>query len=180
MSDNKDPTTKAADILESLKKGKSVYDVFSADFRTRYLIAGKTLAEWESKFKIKIPEQANPHECKNLDTKLMELHQEATFNLASSKAVMQALKRGIDTEMNSRKTALVQQYTNNKAKLPAAATLESMARSQIDDVDGAMMSALIASNFWQDLIDHISFCRKLLENITINNGIEGKMGKSLG
>jgi|SRR5579863_4098744 len=167
--------TKADEILLSLKKGKSVYDVFSGDFRTRYLIAGKTLADWETNFKIKVPSGASPAECKELDVKLMALHSEATFHAASAKAVLQALKRGIDTEMNSRKTALVAEYANKNEKLPAASTLESMVRAQIDDIDGAMMSAVIASAFWQDILEHLAYCRKLIENISINNGIEAKL-----
>lgn len=174
MSDN-NATTKADEILLSLKKGKSVYDAFATDFRTRYLIGGKTLAEWEAKFKIKVPSAASPAECKGLDIVLMDLHSEAIFHAASSKAVLQALKRGTDTEMNSRKTALVAEYNGKKEKLPAASTLESMVRAQIDDIDGAMMSAVIASAFWQDILEHLAFCRKLIENISINNGIEAKL-----
>ncbi len=177
MATIQDPEVQAMDLLVKMKAGKSVYEMFQANFRNQYLIAGKTIDDWEKKFKIHIPEDSSPQRCKELDIKLMELHQEATFNKASSGAILQALKRGVDSELHTSKTALVVQYEANHAKLPAAATLESMAKDQIKDVDGAVMAANIAVDFWKDILEHLAFCRKLLENISINNGIEAKASK---
>lgn len=177
MNKDIDPEVQAMDLLVKLKSGKSVYEMFQANFRTQYLIAGFSIYDWEKKFKIHIPEDASPANCKELDVKLMALHQEASFHKASARAIMQALKRGVDTKLNATKTALVLEYQTNNKKMPAATTLEAIAKDQINDVDGAVMSANVAVDFWNDIIDHLSFCRKLLENISINNGIEAKQSK---
>jgi hypothetical protein len=171
----KDPKQRAEELLDSLRKGKSTYDLFANTFRTQYLIAGKTIESWEKEFKISIPADLDPNRCKGMDATLMRLYQEALFHKSTARAVLQALKRGVDTELNSRKTAIVAEYETTNRRAPAASTLESLARTQIDDVDGAVMSATIAHNFWEDILEHLSFCRKLIENITINSGIEAKM-----
>jgi hypothetical protein len=177
MSKEDHPEVQAMELLVQLKAGKSVYEMFQANFRTQYLIAGKSIYEWEKEFKLHIPEESTPQDCKALDIKLLDLHQRAMFHKASAGAILQALKRGVDTQLNSTKTALVTQYKSSNMKLPAATTLESMAKDQMNDVDGAVMSANVAVDFWEDIISHLGFCRKLLENITINNGIEGKASK---
>jgi hypothetical protein len=164
-------------LLLKLRSGKQVYEMFQANFRSQYLIAGKPIYKWEQEFKIHIPEDSSPAKCKELDIKLLELHERATFFRASARAILQALKSGSESELNTAKNALVMQYEATNKKLPAAATLESMAAYQIKDVDGALMSANIASEFWSDIIDHLAFCRKILENISINNGIEAKSTK---
>lgn len=168
------PEEKSLSLLEHLKIGKGVYEGFITNFRSQYLIAGKTIKDWEKQFKIHIPEDASPANCKQLDVQLMQLHQEATFNRASARAALQALKRGADNELNSTKAAMVAQYETSNNKLPAATTLDSLAKDKVKDVDGALMAATVASNFWEDILEHLAFCRKLLENISINNGIEAK------
>ena len=175
MNEDKTPKEKADELLNTLRKGKSVYDIFSENFRKQYLIAGRTIELWEKDFKISVPNDLDPSTCKELDIKLMELHQEAAFHKASATAVVQALKKGSETEFRNRFTALVTEYKVKNLKLPAAATLESLAKTEIDDVEAALMSAEVAADFWQSIMEHLSFCRKILEQGTINSGIQVKM-----
>ncbi len=166
---------KAEELLDLIKKHKVVYDVFASQFRTCYLIAGKTIEEWEGEFKIEIPEDSNPNDCKRLDLQLLGLHQQATFFRAAARAVLQALKKGNQTQYRSKFSAIVAEHKSRNEKLPAAATLESLARIELDDVEGAMMGATIASDFWEDILEHLNYCRRLVENIIIATGIEAKI-----
>ncbi len=175
MSETENPKQKADDLLNALRKGKSVFDMFSDSFRRNYLIAGRTLESWEKEFKIIIPQNLEPASCKQLDIKLLELHQEAAFFKATSDAIVQALKKGSETEFRNRFTGLVQDYKLKNQKLPASATLEALAKTQIDDVDAALMSAKVAADFWSSVIDHLVFCRKILEQAMIGSGIEAKL-----
>jgi len=170
-----DPKKQADDLLDSLRKGKSVYDMFSENFRKQYLIAGSTLEAWERKFKISIPSDLDPATCKAFDIKLMLLNQEASFYKATADAIVQALKKGSDTEFHNRFTALVETYKKESLKLPAQAQLEILIRTQLDDVETALTSANIASGFWQDILEHLAFCRKLLELGVMASGIQAKM-----
>lgn len=168
------PKEKADDLLNILRKGKSIYDNFNNSFRTNYLIAGKTIEGWEKQFKLKIPADPDLATCRLLDLKLMELHQEASFHKASSDAIVEALHNGSETEFHTRFTTLVNQYQSTNQKLPAAATLEVLAKTELDDVTTAVVSAKVAADFWQSIIDHLTFCRKLLEQIVMSHGVEAK------
>lgn len=166
---------KAEALLDSIKKNKGIYDAFAKNFRERYKIIDKTIAEWEKIFKVSIPEDLNPQQCKNTDIELMKLHQEATFYKAAARAILQALEKGLESQYRSKFSALVAEYKSKNEKLPAAGTLDSLARINLDDIDGAIMSANIANNFWEDVIKHLDYCRKLVESIAMSNGIQAKM-----
>ncbi len=170
-----DPKKRAEELLDNLRKGKSTYDSFSLNFRKQYLIADHTMEQWQVHFSFTVPPDLEPSRCKELDIKLMGLHQEASFYKATSEACMQALKKGGETEYRNRFTALVADYNSKHMKLPAASTLESLVKTQIDDVETALVSAEIASQFWKDILDHLQFCRKLLELAMIGSGIQVKM-----
>lgn len=169
------PEEKAEALLESIKKNKGIYDAFATNFRERYKIIDKTITQWEKEFKLSVPEDLNPQQCKLFDIKLMGLHQEATFYKAAARAILQALEKGLETQYRSKFSALVAEYKMKNEKLPAAGTLDSLARVELDDVDGAIMSANIANNFWEDIIKHLDYCRKLVESIAMSNGIQVKM-----
>lgn len=169
------PEEKAEELLTSIKKSKSVYDAFAVSFRTRYQISGHTIEEWEKEYKVVVPEDLNPQQCKQFDIRLMGMHQEISFFRAAARAILQALSKGSETQYRSKFSALVAEYKQRGEKLPAAATLESLARIDLDDVDGALMAANIANNFWEDILKHLDYCRKLVESIAMSNGIQAKM-----
>ena len=93
-----DPKKRAEELLDSLRKGKGVFDIFSENFRKQYLIQGRTLEQWERQFKITIPSELDPSRCKAMDINLMELNQEASFYKATADATLQALKKGSETD----------------------------------------------------------------------------------
>lgn len=166
---------KAEELLQSIRKGKDVHDIFVDAFRRQYFIAGRTLEQWEKEFQISVPADPDPAVCKSLDMKLMSLHQEAAFYHAAASAARQILQKGNDSQYRARYAALVQEYKNSGKKLPARGTLEDLVRSETDDIEGARINAEIAEEFWEDIMEHLSMCRKLLENATINSGIQTKI-----
>jgi hypothetical protein len=170
-----DPKVRAEHLLDLLRKGKGVYDIFSENFRKNYLVSGKTLETWEKHFKISIPSDLDPGKCKELDLVLMRLHEEALFHKATADAVQQALKKGSESEYLTRFEALVKEYEAAKKKLPANATLDSLAKLNLDDVESALAAARIALDFWESIIIHITFCRKLIEQGIMASGIQVKM-----
>lgn len=171
------PTAKeTADLLlTSLKKGKETHDIFAQNFRNLYTISGKTIKQWEDYYKISVPENPDPATCKMLDMKIMELHQEASFFHAAVSAYGQALRKGSDSEYRARYTALVQEYQTSNKKLPARGTLEDLVRAETDSIESAVINADIQKDFWKNIMDHLNMCRRLLENATINSGIEAKL-----
>lgn len=167
-------------LIAHLKKGKEVHDIFAQQFRNRYTIAGRTIEDWEKYFKISVPANPDPQVCKSMDMQIMELHQEAAFYFAEASARAQALRKGSDTEYRSRYTALVAEYQKEGKKLPAHKSLEDLTKAETDNIESAVVNADIQKDFWKSIMEHLNMCRRLLENATINSGIEAKMALNYG
>jgi hypothetical protein len=174
-----EPKDRAEELLNSLKTGKQVYDAFTTNFRRQYLIGGRTIETWEKEFKIKLPEALDPPNCKVIDIQLLKLHEQATFYKALADSALGVLERGEESLYNDRITAYVNEHRTStdkdKARLPAAATLETLAKAELGDVEGAVAAAKVSANFWKEILNHLAFCRKVLDNASISSGIEAKL-----
>jgi hypothetical protein len=170
-------TTKqqADELLSSLIKGREVHDIFAENFRKSLKISGEPIEEWEGKFKLSIPtDNLTPSMCKELGMKIMDLHQEATFFHAVALAKSQMIKRGSESSYNSKFWAIYQEHKNAKKKIPAAATLDSLAKIDNEDIESAQSMADIEVKFWKNILDHLSTCRKIIENASLNISVELK------
>lgn len=176
MTDKIATSAETAELLIAhLKKGKEVHDIFAQQFRSRYSIAGQSIEAWEDHFKISVPENPDPQVCKSMDMQIMALHQEAAFFFAEAAARSQALKKGSDTEYRTRYTALVAEYKHEGKKMPAHKSMEDLTRAETDNIESAVVNAEIQKDYWKSIMEHLNMCRRLLENATINSGIEAKM-----
>lgn len=165
----------AENLLKGLFKGKEVHDIFTQNFQRQMLISGKPIDHWQEKFKIKVPtDNLTPALCMELAMKIMDLSQEATFFHAIAQAKSQMLKRGSDSTYNNKFWAIVQEHKNKGTRIPAATTLETMARINNDEIESAETIANIELKFWKDVIDHLNMCRKLIENASLNISVEIK------
>ena len=155
--------------------GKEVHQIFADHMKKELLISGRQMEHWETHFKINIPtDNLTPSLCKILSMKLMNLNQEAAFFQACATAKAQIVKRGTTAAYNDKFWAIVQEHKAEGKKLPAAATLETMARVDNEDLDSAQTIADIESRFWKDILDHLATCRKLIENASMNIATELK------
>jgi hypothetical protein len=171
-----DAKAKADALLDKLLKGKQIHDLFASNMRNHLLISGQSLDDLEKKFKLKIQtDSLTPEICKMYAFQLMNLNQEAAFYYAVANAKSQMLKRSGESTYRDRFYAIVQEYKTADKKLPANATLENLARIENDDLDSAEAIAEIEKRFWQDILDHLSSLRKLIENATFNSSVEAKL-----
>lgn len=168
---------KAKSLVDRLLSGKKIHDQFAGMIRQQLMISGRTMDEWEQTFRIHInQDNLNPSTCKELDAKLIDLHQDAAFYHAVAVVKLQMIKRGNDSAFRDRFTALVQEHKQtNGGKLPSAVTLENLAKFENDDVESAQSIAEIEKGFWSNILEHLSTCRKILENASFNNNIEARM-----
>lgn len=165
----------AESLLKGLFHGKEVHDIFTQNFQRQMIISGQSIDHWQDKFKIKVPtDNLTPALCMELAMKIMDLSQEATFFHAVAQAKQQMLKRGADSNYNNKFWAIVQDHKSKGVKMPAAATLDTMARINNDDIESAETIASIELKFWKDIIDHLNMCRKLIENASLNISVEIK------
>jgi hypothetical protein len=165
----------AAELINQLRKGKKIHDQFAKQFRTQYLIAGKTISDWKAHFKVNLPPDLNPGRAQAVDTRLMELHPEATFYKAEAEARLSAYKSANDKRYREEFTALVTEYKKKGEKLPAKDTLASLANEAISEVMDGLTHAEIESNFWTEVLDDLRNSRRLLDNATISMSVEAKV-----
>lgn len=162
-------------LLDNLRCGKTVHDEFADRLRRQFLISGRTMEAWEKEFKVSTPSNLDPALCRTLLGELMSLYEKASFHKAHADAVNSALSKGIESQFNDRFTALTQELKVSGEKLPASKTLETLARAELSQAESAHTSAEIAKNFWREIQDHLSFCRKVLENAVIAGAVEAKL-----
>ena len=171
-----DSKSKADALLVKLLKGKEIHDLFAENMKRHLLINGKSMDQWEKEFKIYIKtDNLTPQICKQFDLTLLELYQEASFYYATASAKLQVIKRGGDSTFRDKFFAITEEYRCANKKLPAATTLENLAKVENDDLESAQAIAEVEKSFWSDILDHLSHCRKLIENATFNNNTEAKM-----
>jgi hypothetical protein len=168
------PKTQAQEVLDQLKKGKTLHDNFAIQFEDEYYITGKLMREWRDEFRLDVPPDLNPKICQDLAVKLMELHQEASFLKAVSEARHHACQSASGIKYRQEFTQLVSGYRARKEKLPAKDTLAQLADEQVGDMKDAVAHADIELSFWKEILNYLGNCRKLLENATINLSVEMK------
>lgn len=174
MSD-KTAKAQADELLLSLMKGKEVHGIFAENIKKSLRVSGEHIEYWEEKFHLVIPtDNLTPEMCKMLGMQIMDLHQEATFYYAVATAKSQMIKRGTEHSFNGKFWAIYQEHKQGKKKMPAAATLENLAKIDNEDIESASSIAEVEVKFWKTILDHLSTCRKIIENASLNISVELK------
>jgi len=175
MTDEQTPKAKADLLVKKLLKGKTVHNMFADSMRRQLTISGESMEYWEDKFKISIPtDNLTPALCRDLDMQIMELNQEATFFHAVAAAKAQWLKRGSEAAFNDKFWTIVQEFKAKGERVPGQETLKTLASIGNEDVDSAQTIADIECKFWKDILDHLSMCRRLVENASMTISTELK------
>jgi hypothetical protein len=168
------PKDQADQMINNLRRGKSIYDIFADQVKTRIVIQGKTMEQWKEYFNMDIPESPSTEDCKVMDMQLMHMHQEAAFLKTMSEASLMLGKKSYDTDYRKKFTSLVQEYKADKKKLPAKDTLETLAKAELDDIESGLAYAELGVRLWKDMLSDLDYKRKIIENATINNSVEAK------
>jgi hypothetical protein len=160
--------------MSHTRDGKLVAEIFGEALNKQYLIYGKSMNEWKRQFKLSIPENPDPAQCKVISSKLANHFHEATFYYSLAEAQLDALASGEFREYTQTFEKMVAEYRkkNPTKSLPAQKTLETLAHGKMLDVKGAMNNARIAKNFWKRILEGLTEVRKNLELVTRNNYIQ--------
>lgn len=165
-------------MVSGLRSGKDIHEMFATTVRTGILIQGRTMEQWKMYFTVDLPDNADIVDCKTIDLKLMQLHQEATFLKCMAEAALTLGKKSYDTQYRDKFTALVSEYKEMDKKLPAKDTLEILAARDLDDIEAGLSYSELGVKFWKDVLEDLNFKRRAIENITINNATEAKANAS--
>ena len=165
----------ADELLATLMKGQEVHGLFAEQMQEIMTISGHPIEHWEQEFRIKVPvDNLNPQIMIELDMKLMDLHQDASFYYTAATAKEQFINRGSESAYHGKFYAIVQEFKNEGKKIPAAATLEVLAKIDNQDIESANTIANIEAKYWKGILAHLASCRKLIENATLNISVEMK------
>jgi hypothetical protein len=162
----------AEDIAGFVETKVAAYQAIRARLNHCLVVNGKTLAEWKRIFfSIEIADNMDPILCRQYSTKIMHLNQEASTFYTMADARHYALETSAKQLYRKQYDEIVTALQTSGAKLPAATHLETMALVALDEANSMTMIAEIEKNFWRDVINYLTRCRKQLENITMNNAL---------
>ena len=162
------------DILNRLRAPKALCDELSKQLLGLYLINGKSMSEWKNHFYVKIPPDLNPVTVREVDMKLMELYQEASFLKIAAHIRLTSMNGSTHTAFREQFNKIVSEYKDKGNRIPSKETITTLAEESISNEKDAIVHAEIELNFWKEILNHLQECRKLIENATINLASEAK------
>lgn len=140
-----------------------------------WLINGKSASYWEEYFRVHIPQDADSRTLANLGAKVGSLMSEATGYLSQ----VEANKDGIDyvyqDQYNEAIDNMVNTIKNSGEKVPAAATLASLAEAKLSNLNGARQHTEMCVKFWKRILDGLKKVGDRIDNITWNLSNEAKI-----
>ena len=169
------PEERAQELFEIARRDIDTYDIFRDLIKSHELIAGKTIEEWEEYFRIKVPESPDSEICKRKDMELMALVHECSFLLALAQRCVLSVTTSSEVKFREAFAKLVEEHTRDGSRIPATATLDNLARAGQEDIERIRETAKRDLEFWKRIMANLDQQRKLINDATINNGIQAKL-----
>jgi len=140
-----------------------------------WLISGKQGSAWKQYFSVTIPHDIDSQTCIQLSAKIGTLLSEACGFLGETEAGDTGIQYLYHDQYNTIIDQLVQDAKNTNTKVPAAATLASLAEAKLDDLIGSKQRTEMCVKFWKRIIDGLKNAKSSLETITWNMSNEVKI-----
>jgi len=156
------------------------YNVFKNVVLEKEQVGGKTILQWKEYFKLDIPESPDPEICKNIDIQLIQLHHEATFLYNLTKLCLDRLHTMSEAKFQQKYKELYEGFRNQDSRPPGAPIIENLAKVDVQDVVNMRDAAKRELEFWKRIIANLDMQRRLINDATINNGIQVKMDMKYG
>jgi len=178
--DKKTPKARADKILSDILSGKSLFDNTKERLASQVPISGKSAEFWKNRFYLKVPDinDMNPALLHSNLMQIVILQQEASFFFAESERANRYLKGGAEGAYHHAYWELVEEFKEKSMKIPAAATLESLARVETVDTEQALINSETEMGFWKRIVETLDRTRKLLETASYGIHAEQKAEKA--
>ena len=122
-----------------------------------------------------IPADAlTPQLCCDFDQKIIDLHQEATFLYNAAVAKAQYLAHDSKDEYYHHVKAMADEYKAAGKRLPSAAAVDNICNLNNMDEEYNAIAGEMEVKYWKGILDHLSTCRKIIENVSLNISVERK------
>jgi DNA polymerase elongation subunit (family B) len=168
-------------IVDKITVSISNYQTLRAQLNMNLRVGNKSLSEWHAEFfSFRVPEDVDPIVCRQLSVKVLQLNQVASAFYTMASLRHNTIRESSEAIYREKYQEIVAPYKDSDQKLPAAAFIETMAKTMTDDVNSICMIAEVEKDFWKDVLNYLTRCRKQLENITMNNALMMKAEVSGG
>jgi len=178
MSDettNEVPVTSIEEIMEEVVAGAQAHSAATEIFMDTFTFYGQTLTEWLNEMAVEIPKSnLMPDDLQRLYLDVARKHQRAANFYTIASAIHAGLIDGGNIKKSDLVMSLVNQYTTQKRKRPAATIIERMADSYMNATVHTRIAAKIVKDFWRERRDTLIEMRKCLEQVSINMHMERK------
>ena len=167
-------TVTAEDIVNSIVETAEKHGNINQALIDNFKFSGKSLQEWMSDVAVPIPAEVTPENFREAFILWARKFQKVNYYYSMSSAMYSTMQTGGDNRKSDLVSALMEHYSNSKARRPAAATLERMAESYMADTVNTRIAARIVRDFWRDRRDTLIEVRKALEAIGVSMNMEMK------
>jgi len=163
--------------LNTLRKAKAVGKVLLiAPKRVCYMVwsqeEGGEIARWKdfADLRVALLHGKEKEDAIEEDADLYVINPDGLPWLIHNGHLNRLFRRGVDTLLVDE---LSQYKTSGKS--PAATTLKTLADSKVQEYDDLIVNSQINKEFWKNIIDHLKYLYKVVNDITINTGYEIKI-----
>jgi hypothetical protein len=133
------------------------------------VVSGKTVKQWKEELWIIVPIDAlNPQLC--METNLAIMKAESIAFYEHAKAVMRAqiLDKQASSAYYRAVDHIVTDFKGSDKRIPGAATLETMAEVASEVYKKVAIEGDNELKFWKNILDHLQFCKKIMEQAGFN------------
>jgi hypothetical protein len=160
---------------ETLGKSRENYDRYTKQIENRLTIEDKTMDDWANHFSIKIPPDVLPHQAKEILSIINDHYEEASRLYRSILTKQSAIEMIYKQDFSKKFVEVMNSYKDTDKRKPSKEAMEHIVNLSITEVSGTLDRCVIVSSFFKQIIDKLTFQRKIIENIIIALGVEAKI-----
>jgi len=166
-------------LINALRKNKEFEKEFREKIISSYGIGDKNMENWDQEIAIRIPNDANPQQCREILVQIDNCTEKVSRYHRRAKVAEATMRAAYEEEFDNAfeqcyKEALSTQKESGAKKLPAKDTLTALADKRAEDTKRALHHAQIATMFFKQVLDKLNSQREDIKSILISLGIEAK------
>jgi len=139
------------------------------------IVSGKTVKEWKEELWIIVPSaDLTPQICLEVNKAIMQAENVAAYEHAKAQMRAQILDKQAGSAYYRAIDHIVDEFKNSDKRVPGVATLETMAEVASELYKKVAIESDNEYKFWKNVLDHLQFSKKILEQAGFNINSEIK------
>jgi hypothetical protein len=167
-------TSSVEDIMEEVVAGAATHSAATEIFMDNFVFYDKSLSAWLDEMALEIPKELTPEDLRSLYIELAYKIQKASNFYSIASSIHGGLIDGGEIKKSDLVNSIINKYSKEIKKRPAANIIERMADSYMNGTIHTKIAARIVKDFWKERRDTLIELRKCLEQIAIGFHTEMK------